>query len=165
MLDQIFKSEIPPNLLFDLLEKVCLKTEKYYLIDINAYKKLLYQELHTEFLESLSKYYHWSKQFYLERKFTYPSFTNIVRQICKHGNIRIESEIKYNHSHYFITFFVYYWDDKVWITLNKLFVKNASSITSSCILWKMVMYLHKKGIMRYFSTSSKLEVNLINEKK
>lgn len=108
MLDQIFKSEISPNVLFDLLEKVCLKTDKYYFIDINVYKKILYQELHTPFLQSLSPHYHLSKQFYLERKFTYTSFTNIVRQLCKHGNIRIESEIKYNHSNYFITFYVYY---------------------------------------------------------
>ena len=29
-------------------------------------------------------------------------------QICKHGNIKIESEVKYNCSQYFINFFVYH---------------------------------------------------------
>jgi hypothetical protein len=108
MLDQIFKSEFPNSILFDMLEKICLKTDKYYFIDIAAYKKLIFIDKHKEFIESVKNYYYTSKRFYLEREFTYTSFTNIVRQICKHGNIKIESEVKYNHSQYYINFFVYY---------------------------------------------------------
>ena len=33
MLKQIFRENVPIDILNDLLEKVCLKTEKYYLID------------------------------------------------------------------------------------------------------------------------------------
>ena len=108
MLDQIFKTEIPNNILFDMLEKICLKTDKYYFIDITAYKELIFLDQHKEFIDTLSEYYHISKRFYLFREFTYTSFTNIVRQICKHGNIKIESEVKYNSSQYFINFFVYH---------------------------------------------------------
>ena len=108
MLDQIFKTEIPNNILFDMLETICLKTDKYYFIDVTAYKKLMFLDQHKAFIETIREYYHLSKRFYLDREFTYSSFTNIIRQICKHGNIRIESEVKYNHSKYFINFFVYY---------------------------------------------------------
>ena len=108
MLCQIFKSEIPNNILFDLLEQICLKTEKYYFIDLNAYKKLLFMELKQPFIDGLTEYYFLSKRFYLEREFTYSSFTNIVRQICKNKNIKIDSEIKYSHSKYYINFFIHH---------------------------------------------------------
>jgi hypothetical protein len=108
MLCQIFKYELPNNILFDLLEQICLKTDKYYFIDLNAYKKLLFMDLKKPFIDALTEYYYLSKRFYLEREFTYSSFTNIVRQICKHGKIKIESEIKYSHSKYYINFFVHH---------------------------------------------------------
>ena len=38
MLKQIFRENVSPQFLFDLLEKVCLKTDKYYLVDKNAYR-------------------------------------------------------------------------------------------------------------------------------
>ena len=108
MLCQIFKNEIPNHILFDLLEKICLKTDKYYFIDVAAYSKLLFLDLKQHFIDELTEYYFLSKRFYLERDFTYTSFTNIVRQICKHMDIKIESEIKYNHSKYYINFFVHH---------------------------------------------------------
>ena len=42
MLKQTFKQAIPNSLLFDLLEQVCLKTDKYYFFDLNAYKKMIF---------------------------------------------------------------------------------------------------------------------------
>ena len=111
MLCQIFKREIPNNILFDLLEKICLKTDNYYFIDMAAYNKMLFLELKQPFIDSLMEYYYLSKRFYLERPFTYNSFTNIVRQICKHGNILFNSEIKYSHSNYCIHFFIYFYGE------------------------------------------------------
>ena len=108
MLDQIFRAQIPNTLLFDLLDQVCLKTEKYYFVDINAYKKMIYTNLHKPFIEQVKPYYHLAKQKYLEREMTYASFTNIIRQICKHGDIGITSEIKYNRSQHYTNFFVFF---------------------------------------------------------
>ena len=70
MSNQIFKKTVPNNILFDLLENVSLKTDKYYLIDVNAYRKILFHELQHGFCDSLKEYYHLGKQFYLERPFT-----------------------------------------------------------------------------------------------
>jgi hypothetical protein len=107
-LKQIFRKEIPNDILFNLLEQICLKTTKYYLIDINTYKKLLYHNLHIPFLDSLIDYYHESKRFYIKRNVSYNSFINIIRQICKNNNIVFSSQIKYNKSKYNIDYFIFY---------------------------------------------------------
>jgi hypothetical protein len=108
MLHQTFKRSIPNNLLFDLLEQVCLKTDKYYFFDLNAYKKMLFLNLHPTFILSLREYYHVSKKFYLDREVNYGSFTNILRQICKYSEIELNSEMKYNYSQYYINFYIFY---------------------------------------------------------
>jgi hypothetical protein len=108
MTKQIFKKQVPIEILYDLLEQICLKTDKYFFIDTNSFKKMLFHNLQTVFLERIVNYYHSSKKFYAERKFTYNSFTNIVRQICKNNDILFTSQIKYNESKYNIDYFVYY---------------------------------------------------------
>lgn len=108
MLRQIFKENVPPELLFSLLEKICLKTDKYYFVDVNAFKKMQFHNLQNEFTEAVLNYYHASKQFYVNRKMTYNSFTNIIRQICKSNTIMFNSQLRYNESKYTIDYFVYY---------------------------------------------------------
>ena len=108
MSKQIFRKPVPNEILFELLEAICLKTDKYYLFDMNAYKKMLFHDLQGGFCEQLLENYHLSKHFYLTRKSTFISFTNIVRQICKHNNIMFTSQIKYNQSNYNITYYVYF---------------------------------------------------------
>ena len=108
MLTQIFKTQISIDLLFELLEKVCIKTDKYYLVDMNAYRKLLYYNIYDDFSSQIINNYHLSKQFYVTRKISYNSFTNIIRQICKSNNIMFTSQIKYNESQYNIDYMIYY---------------------------------------------------------
>lgn len=109
MSKQIFRQPVPASLLFNLLDQICLKTDKYYLIDTNAYRKLIYNNLHNKLADDLAEYYHISKQFYVQRKMTYNSFTNVVRQICKSANIMFTSQIKYNESKYNIDYLIYFW--------------------------------------------------------
>lgn len=108
MSNQIFRKKVPNEYVFELLEKICFKTDKYYLVDINAYKKLVFHNYHVEFCNGLRDYYNLSKLFYLERKMVYNSFTNILRQICKANSIMFTSQIKYNESKYNIDYFIYY---------------------------------------------------------
>jgi hypothetical protein len=108
MLKQIFKKDIPIDILLDLLEKICLKTDKYYLVDMNAYKKMLFHGYHTDFLKTLIDYYHSSKRYYAERDLTYNSFTTIIRQICKNNMLQFTSQIKYNSSKYNIEYLIYF---------------------------------------------------------
>jgi hypothetical protein len=108
MVSQLFKKNIPIELLFSLLDKICIKTDKYYLIDLNAYKKLIFYNYHPDFCKSIIDYYFTGKQFYIERKLTYNSFTNIIRQICKHSNVMYTSQIKYNESKYNIDYLIFF---------------------------------------------------------
>lgn len=108
MSKQIFREKVPNKLLFELLERICLKTNNYFLFDLNAFKKMLFNKWHVEFFESLKPHYHLGKQFYLERDVSYNMFTTILRQICKHNAIMYTSQIKYNESNYNIQYMVYY---------------------------------------------------------
>jgi hypothetical protein len=107
MLKQIFKSTVPNQVLFELLEKICFKTDKFYLFDMNAFRKITFYNLYEPFSQEIMQHYHVSKQFYLTRKLTYNSFTNILRQLCKSANIMFTSQIKYNESKYNIDYFIY----------------------------------------------------------
>jgi len=85
-----------------------MKTDKYYLVDHNAFRKIAFYNYHDELLAKLAPYYFTSKQFYLTRKFTYNSFTNIIRQICKSNNVMFTSQMKYNESKYSIIYMIYF---------------------------------------------------------
>ena len=39
MSHQLFKKNVPNDLLFSLLNALCIKNEKYYIFDINSFKK------------------------------------------------------------------------------------------------------------------------------
>lgn len=108
MSSQIFRKPVPNDLLFSLLDNICLKTEQYYVIDYNAYRKMLFYEYEKGFLEKMKEYYHLSKQFYIMREFTYKSFTNMIRHICKSASIMFSSQMKYNESKYTIYYYIFY---------------------------------------------------------
>ena len=108
MLNQIFRKNIDPQKLYNLLELCCIKTDKYYLLDNNAFRKMLFHNYHEPFIADIVEYYHLSKQFYVTRKLTYNTFTNIVRQICKSNEVMFTSQIKYNESKYNIDYFIYF---------------------------------------------------------
>ena len=108
MTSQIFKKRIPKKLLFELLDKICIKNNKYYSLDKISYKKGEYLQLFNLFYDSIISYYHISKQFYIRRKKTYNSFNTIIRQICKYHNINYTSKIIYDKSTYFIVYYIYY---------------------------------------------------------
>ena len=107
LLKQIFKQSVPSEVLFDLLEKICYKTENFYYIDVNAYNKMRFYQYHVEFFETIKPYYQASKRFYVERPLKYNYFTNIVRLICKNNSIAYSSKMNYGDSKYNIDYYVY----------------------------------------------------------
>jgi hypothetical protein len=108
MCEQVFKKNVPISILFALLEQICLKTEKYYFLDLNAFKKLQFHDLFVKFREEIRPYYHVSKRFYIDRDFTYRMFANIVRQLSRMANVRFDSEIKYHQSKYHVDYMIYH---------------------------------------------------------
>lgn len=108
MSTQIFKKEFPSSLLFNLLDNICMKNDKHYLLNSESFKKGAFTNTIQEFIEICKPYYHNSKKKYLERKITYNSFTTIVRQICNYNKLTYISQIKYNKSLYDIVYIIYY---------------------------------------------------------
>ena len=107
-INQLFKKQIPTELLFGLIENIGIKNEKCYIINNDSYKKGIFNNCILEFLENCKKYYHISKQKYLDRKLSYNMFTTIIRQICNFNNITYTSQIKYDKSKYCIFYYIYF---------------------------------------------------------
>ena len=108
MSSQIFKNNVPIDLLFNLLDKICPKNEKHYLFNNISFKKGVYTGDIVAFFEECKSYYHISKRKYLEKKLTYNSFTTVLRQICKNNNVTYTSQIKYDKSKYDILYYIYF---------------------------------------------------------
>ena len=107
MSKQIFKKDIPNELFFNLLENICMKNEKHYILNIESFKKGIFNGMVQQFLDNCKSYYHISKKMYLEKKTTYNSFVTVIRQICNYNKLTYISQIKYNKSSYNIVYIIY----------------------------------------------------------
>jgi len=108
MSNQIFKQSVPTEWLYELLDNVSIKTDKYYTFNNNSYKKGIFNNNIAEFLEKCSPFYHLSKRKYVESKLSYNGLTTVLRQICKFNNIKYTSQIKYDKSNYDIVYYIYF---------------------------------------------------------
>jgi hypothetical protein len=108
MSSQIFKNKVPTDLLFKLLDNICMKNEKHFTVNLESYKKGIFNQTIPQFLEECRRYYHLSKRKYLDKKNTYNSFTTVLRQICNFNKIIYTSQIKYDKSSYVIVYYIYY---------------------------------------------------------
>jgi hypothetical protein len=108
MTSQIFKTQIPNQLLINLLEENAVKSDKCYVVNNNVYKKGIFNESIPKFITECRQYYFLSKRKYLDRKITYNSFITILRQICNVNKITYTSKIKYDKSVYDIEYHIMY---------------------------------------------------------
>jgi hypothetical protein len=108
MSSQIFKKQISNDLLIQLLNDIAVKTEKGYIINNAVYKKGLFNDKLTNFINDCKPYYYTSKLKYLDRKLTYNSFMTVIRQICNFNKITYTSQIKYDKSTYDIVYYLYF---------------------------------------------------------
>jgi hypothetical protein len=107
-LKYLFRSHIPIDYLYDVLEKICVKKEKYYIIDFNSYRLLQFHDLYADFSERIIQAYKPSKQKYVSRTLTYNSFVTIVRHICRINGIPFDTKFNYQYSLYNIDYYIYY---------------------------------------------------------
>ena len=108
MSTQIFKTKISNEILFNLLNSICVKNDKYYLLNNDSFKRgMLNEDIHS-FIDECKPCYHISKQKYLDKKMNYKSFITIIRQICNFNKIKYTSQIKYEKSSYNIIYYIYH---------------------------------------------------------
>jgi hypothetical protein len=109
MVSQIFKVDFNDEILWELLNSISDKKNKYYLITKENFKKgHIFSNNISTFYDQLQPYYHESKKHYLNNALTYKKFLTIVRQVCRNNNILFRSEIKYMKSTYEIIYFIYF---------------------------------------------------------
>lgn len=101
---QIFKSKVPIEPLYELLEKICEKGSKFYILTKTSYKSGEFNNLIQPFCVKYIDFYHDSKRKYVERKMDYNRFITIIRQICCANNVMYEYKIVYNKSSYEIVY-------------------------------------------------------------
>jgi len=104
---QLFKIKFPKEELFQFLNNVCEKNNEYYILNNESYKKSIYLNILSPFLENLKNCYYQSKKFYIERTMNYNNYITIIRQICKSNNISLIKIIKYYKSTYHIEYHIY----------------------------------------------------------
>jgi len=107
-MSQVFKKPIPKNALFDFLEKIgCKKTDKFYIVDVTAFKRAIYNNDLEVFINSIKEYYFRSKLHYLDTTHvTHNKFNTIIRQLCKCNAITFSKYIKYDKSSYSVVYSV-----------------------------------------------------------
>ena len=106
---QLFKSSVPIEPLYELLEKICVdkdNDEKFYILSKSSYKSAAFNNLIEPFCMKYVEVYHYSKKKYVERKMNYNRFITVVRQICSVNNIIYEYKIVYNKSTYDIVYYI-----------------------------------------------------------
>jgi|688.fasta_scaffold544178_3 hypothetical protein len=106
--NQLFKSEVPINILLDFLETNFIKNDLYFTINKFLYKKTEYNNNIVTFTSILKEYYYASKKKYVERKMNYNNFLTIIRQLCNANNIKYETKLVYDKSSYEIEYIIYF---------------------------------------------------------
>lgn len=89
---RIFYEPVDIEILYDLLDEICLKTDKYYQYNELAFRKMVFQNMHPNFLNRVLPFYRENKQLYITREISPNMFFTIIKQICNANNIPIESK-------------------------------------------------------------------------
>lgn len=102
----LFVEQVPNAWLYAFLDNLCTKTETHYCLNHLAYQKMMYLNQQEEFLEKIKPYYLDTKKFYCERKMTFHSFVNMIRQICKNNDIEFFSKLAFDHSQHQTLYYI-----------------------------------------------------------
>ena len=110
MKNQIFKTLVSPELLYEFLKKHSEKQDDYYLFSPILYKKAVFHNVISVFNEQIASHYHESKKHYIQRKMDYNHFITIIRQLCNSHGINYTTQMVYNNSTYDIIYHIYIMD-------------------------------------------------------
>lgn len=102
----LFKTLVPQDELFAFLEQFCTVQRSLYVVDINAFRRLVFRsEWYEHFVASIKPHYHVSQQFNCERPLNQRNLITLLRQICASHQISFRQKVSYskddyNHDYY-----------------------------------------------------------------
>lgn len=102
----VFKTRVPPHLLYDFLDKCTSHSNGYYAFNVDSYRKAKYFQYDTDLCKELEEYYYPSKRYYVKRELKYSRFVTIIRHICNYNGIPFTTNIRYANNTYFITYYI-----------------------------------------------------------
>jgi hypothetical protein len=105
---RLFRADAPVADLFTLLDRICEKTSRYFVLDVTAFNKLKYHGLYADFADRVRVEYMPRQKFYADRPLTFRSFSNMVRQICRAGGVPVDSHQTYYNAVHMVEMRVYY---------------------------------------------------------
>ena len=109
MPNQIFKTIIPSDIIYNFLNQIySQKTKTHIIINRTSFKKAELNNILQIFLDEIKPYYYNSKLYYIQRKLDFYKFMTIIRQICKHNQIDMFSKIRYERSSYEFDYYISY---------------------------------------------------------
>ena len=111
---QLTKDIVPNDVLLNFLNKLgdsdandtinandtIVNAKKKYIITKNIFKKAVFNNLVSIFIESLKPYYRPCKHYFLNRTMTYTNFLIIIRQLCNINNNSYTIKKIYDKSKY-----------------------------------------------------------------
>ncbi len=109
MTNQVFKKNGPPLSIFlKFIDVITLhRTDAFFLITNDSYKKACYEKCLHNFVDELKPYYKSNKLLYIDRQMNYKRLLTVIRQLCNFHNIVYSSEIRYDKSTYQIRYKLY----------------------------------------------------------
>ena len=109
-MSQLFKNKMSIDVLFEFLEKInCQKTNNYYMVDVTAYKRSIFINALSGFLNELKEYYYSSKHNYIHLEtMNQNKFNTVIRQICKHTNTPYDRKLRRDQSKYSVVYNIYF---------------------------------------------------------
>ena len=104
MKNQIFKTIIQPEVLWNFIKENGEEMEDHYIFNKSLYKKAVFRDTITPFVASLDVYYYDSKKHYVRRKMDYIKFITLIRQLCNSIGVKYDTQWVYNNSSYEIVY-------------------------------------------------------------
>lgn len=105
-MSKLFQTPVSLNILYDLLDQICLFKETYYVIDPTSFNKMMYIGLYQQFIDTITPHYFPQKRSAVLKEPTYYNFINIIKQISKLHGIEVKSKIvrmnSTKHTSYFL---------------------------------------------------------------
>jgi len=101
-----FKTPLSLDILYELLDKICLYKDNHYVIDNTSFNKMIYMKLYEPFIEKIKENYFPQKKAKLEKEPSYYNFIILIKQICNYHGLVITSKKVYiksvKHNVYFV---------------------------------------------------------------
>jgi hypothetical protein len=101
-----FKTPLSLDVLYGLLDEICLYRDNHYVIDSTSFNKMVYMGLYEPFIEKIKENYFPQKKSRLEKEASFYNFIVLIKQICNHHDLSITSKKVYiksvKHNVYFV---------------------------------------------------------------